>query len=170
MKPSGSQKSISLPTALLAAFTGVAFFWVSISSDSKMQSSSVPVSFVASPRVNGPVYMAPPHVEGPVYAGPTLTEREIINAGQIVRTAIQKLKSSLLSDQIRRNGFDCFYTTALEDARGNLLAEWKPMPAGMVSCLVRIIDYSNGTVWYMVIVEGHRQGSIFQAGIGTPAP
>jgi hypothetical protein len=159
MKPSPPQKNISLPTALLAAFTGVAFFLASLSSAPRTQSSSNPVRFAAAPQLIGPVFGG---------SGATLTKIEIRNAGQSFVAAFQKLKSSQLSEQTRLNGLDCLYTTALEDAQGNLLVEWEPMPAGIVNCFVQVKDYPNRTTWYTVTVDGRAHSGIFRVVVSIP--
>jgi hypothetical protein len=138
-----NQKSISLPTALLAAATGIAFFWASIFPPSESQSSSVPVSFVASPQLSGPVYTA---------RESALFRSKAGVAARAVGNALRNLKQFSRKERTRFDNFDCLSITALEDSRGVLIGDWPAMPTGINSCLIRFVESTNKLTHYVVIL------------------
>jgi hypothetical protein len=136
------QKSISLPTAVLAALTGIVFFWTSISPLVGTQPLNNPARLVIPTQLGGTSYIE------------TATIQEIRGASQSVYDQVKNLKRY---QSIKLTGFgfvDCHAKTILENISGDILATWRPVPKGVKHCTI-FINSNQENHSYTVISQGN---------------
>jgi hypothetical protein len=136
------QKSISLPTAVLAALTGIVFFWTSISPP------------VGTQPLNKPAHLVMPTPSGETAYVETSTIQEIRGASQSVYDQVKNLKESQSVRLTEPSFVDCRAKTALENINGDILVTWKPIPKSVKRCTM-FVSLGRENHSYTVVTEGN---------------
>jgi hypothetical protein len=159
-------KNVSLPTAIMAALTATAFFWVSLNSPLRQPSSDSPLAHGVQQVPNNTGGVSPTAQKPESFAYyqslvTNLTEPEVIRSTSLkIYNVFQKLGNEKPKPSAIRSYMNCKTTSVLEDSSGRTVGGWD-IPDGIERCVVFVSQ--TGPSRYVVSVEGFTAFGIYRS-------
>ncbi len=150
-------RNISLPTAIMAALTGIVFFWVSLNSSLRQPSSDWLEANRVQPLPNNSSSASPTAQKPESFAYyrslvTNLTEPGVVRSTSLkIYNVFQKLGNVKPKQVIGLSSINCKTTRVLEDSSGKIVGRWD-IPDGIERCTVFVSQ--TGPSRYAVSVEG----------------
>jgi hypothetical protein len=150
-------KNVSLPTAIMAALTATAFFWVSLNAPLGQPSSDSPLAHGIQQVPNNTGGVSPTAQKPESFAYyqslvTNLTEPEVIRSTSLkIYNVFERLGNDKPKQVTGPSSINCKTTRVLEDSSGKIVGRWD-IPDGIERCTVFVSQ--TGPSRYAVSVEG----------------